>query len=366
MSQGGQIIQYLKNFSQNFQLVKPSTVVGLSIGTSSIKIVEMKKNKNQWKLLNFGLVQLNEDAIVNREIVNQIAVVDALKTLVKQIKPKNKNVCSAISGTGVIVKRMSVEVPNIKDLQDQVFWEAEQYLPFDISQVVMDYQLLSRSKDNECSVLLVAAKSDSIQVLMSCIEEAGLRPQVIDIDHFALQNTFEANYPTDPSEAVALVDIGASSLKIVVVHDGVPVFTKDSAMGGNHLTAEIQKHLNLSYEDAETLKVGSRDSIPQEVNELMQIAAENYASEIKRALDFYNASMGGASVSYLLLTGGGSRLPDLSALIEEEVRLPTQILNPFSSITYDPNVFSPEYMDAISSVASIPIGLAIRAGGKKQ
>jgi type IV pilus assembly protein PilM len=342
------------------------TAVGLSIGTSSVKLVELKKSGKGWKLLHFGIVQLAEEVIVNRDIVNAIAVTDSIKSLVAQIKLKNKAVCTSLSGTSLIIKRMMLEVPNLKELQDQIFWEAEQYLPFDISEVAIDYQVLSRTKDFKTDILLIAVKKTILDSYMDCITNAGLKPKIVDVDFFALQNLYEANYPSNPSEAVAIVDIGASSLKFVVVHAGVPVFTKDSALGGRNLTAEIQKHLNLSFLDAETLKTGagSEESTPQEVSDLIHVMGENFATEIKRAVDFYNASSSGAPVAYILLAGGSSKLPGLSKTVEDSVGLPTQLLNPFNSISYDPAVFTPEYLESIGPLAAIPMGLALRAGLK--
>ena len=342
-----------------------STAVGLSIGTSSIKLVELKKSGKSWKLLHFGMVQLPEDAVVNREIVNSIAVVDSLKTLVSQIKLKSKNVCTSLSGTSLIVKRMQLDVPNAKDIQEQVFWEAEQYIPFDISEVVMDYAILSRGKDAKTDVLLVAVKRSVLDSYMTAVEEASLKPKVVDIDYFAAQNAYEANYQPSATESVAVIDVGASSTKFVVVQGGVPIFTKDSSLGGKTLTQEIQKHLNLSFADAETLKIsGQNGGMPQEVSELMNVMSENIAGEVKRTLDFYNASSSGAAVAYILLAGGSSKIPGLSKAIEDGTGLPTQMLNPFNSITYDPAVFTQDYINGISAVASIPIGLALRAAVK--
>lgn len=339
------------------------TCIGLSIGTSSIKLVELKKTGKKWKFLRFGMVQLPENVIINREIINQIAVVEGLKDLTAQLNLKNKNVCTAISGTSVIVKRMSLEVPNPREIQESVFWEVEQYLPFDVSEVVMDYHVLSRGKDNKTDVLLVAIKKGVLDSYMIAVESAGLKPKIVDLDFFALQNLFDANYPVGAHEAVAIVDLGASAMKIVIVHNGVPVLTKDAALGGNNLTAEIQKQLNVSFVDAETLKTGGQaGGMPQEVNDLMHIAAENFGTEIKRALDFYNASSSGAPVSYILLTGGSAKIPQLSKVVEDTVGLPAQIMNPFNAISYDPAVFTQEYMNAIAPLAAIPIGLAIRAG----
>jgi len=342
------------------------TAVGLSIGTSAIKLVELKKDGKAWRLLHFGIVQLPEDVIVNREIANPIAVTESIKTLVSQIKLKNSSICTSLSGTSLLIKRMNLEVPNLREMQEQVFWEAEQYLPFDISEVIMDYQVLSRTKEGRSDVLFVAVKKSVLETYITCIEDAGLKAKIVDVDFFSLQNLLEVNYPLNPAEAIAVVDIGSSSLKIVVVHVGVPVFTKDSAIGGRNLTAEIQKNMNLSYVDAETLKVGGEHggNTPQEVSDLMHIMCENFASEIKKAVDYYNASAVGAPIAYILLTGGSAKVPGLSKVVEDTLGVPSQLMNPFNAISYDPAVFNQDYLSNIAPIAAIPMGLALRAGDK--
>jgi len=338
------------------------SAIGLSIGSSSIKLVELKKGKSGWKLLHFGMVALPQDCIVNREIVNPVAITESLKTLLSQVRLQSRQVCISLSGNAVILKRMQLEVPNMKELQDQVFWEAEQYLPFDVSEVVMDYQLLSKGKDGNADVLLIAVKRSILDAYMACVEDAGLEPSVVDLDFFALQNAFEANYPLQPGESAVVVDIGATATKLVVVKDGVPVFTKDSALGGQNLTADIQKHLKLSFADAEALKTGAGGTVPQEVSDLMNVMSENLGREIKRTLDFYSASSSGAPITYVILAGGAAKIPGLSRAVEEAVQLPTQVMNPFNAVSYDPAVFTQEYVNSIGPIAAVPIGLALRAG----
>lgn len=355
----------LSGFSAGFSLGGGSGAIGLSIGTSSVKIVQLAKKGKGWKLAHFGIIQLPEDAIVNREIVNPVVVVDGIRALANQLRLKNKPVCTSLSGTSLIIKRMQLEVPNPRELEEQVFWEAEQYIPFDLSEVAMDYQVLSRTKEGMVDVLLVAAKRSVLDSYMSCVNDAGLKPKIVDVDFFALQNLLEANYSTNPAEAVCIVDIGAASTKIVVVHDGVPVFTKDVVLGGRNLTEEIQKHLGLQFNDAETLKVGgSRGNVPQEVAEIIAIMCENFAGEVKRALDFYSVSSLGAPVTLLLLAGGSAKVHDLTRVVEELTGVPTQLANPFHSIAYDPSVFTQEYVEGIGPLAAIPVGLALRAGAK--
>jgi type IV pilus assembly protein PilM len=342
------------------------TAVGLSIGSSSIKLAELSRSGRVWKLVHFGVAELPKDAIINREIMNPIAVTEGIKTLINQMQLKTQSVCTALSGTSVIIKKMTLEVPNLRELQELVFWEAEQYLPFDVSEVVMDYHMVSRAKNHQTEVIFIAVKKVLLDSYMDCISGAGLTPSIVDADFFALQNLFEANYPSNPSESVAIIDLGAVSMKSVVVSSGVPIFTKDSAIGGAMLTEEIQKALNLPYSDAEALKVGGGEGVmPQEVIDLMAVMAENVAGEVKKMLDFYGASSAGPPITSLLLTGGGSKIPDLSRMIEEQVALPTQILNPFNAISYDPQIFTTDYLNQIAPIVSVPMGLALRAGGGK-
>lgn len=339
-------------------------VVGLSIGSSSIKMVELSKKGKLWKLMHFGVVQLPEDVMVNREIANPVALIECIKTLSNQMNLSKRAVCASISGNALIVKRMTLDGVNRRELQDQVFWEAEQYLPFDVSEVAMDFHLVSHSKEGKAEVVLVAVKKAVLETYMDCISKAGLKPSIMDTDFFALQNTYEVNYPAQSGQAVALVDLGASSLKISIITDGVPVFTKDSALGGQLLTSEIQNSLGLSFADAEALKTGQgKEGIPQEVLDLMSSMAENIGVEIKKGLDFYLASSSGPPVGAVLLAGGGAKLAGLSQTVEGMIGLPTQLLNPFNAITYSSDVFTPDYVSRIESVAAVPIGLAIRAGG---
>ena len=340
--------------------------VGLSLGSSSIKLVELKRSGKSWKLMHFGMVQLPEDSIVNREIMNPIAVSESLKNLLNQIQLRSKNVCTALSGTSVVVKRMQLDVPNPRELQDQVFWEAEQYLPFDVAEVVMDYHILSGGgKAGPTDLVLVAAKTAVLDAYSQIINDSGLSAKWVDTDYFALQNVFEANYPSQMNQAVALVEIGASSLKLVVAQRGVPLITKDSSLGGRNVTADIQRHLSLSFTDAETLKTSSlQGTVPQELNDILHVAEENFASEIKRSLDFYHASSSGTPVSLILLTGGSSKIPGLTRIVEESCGVPCQLLNPFQSISYDTSVFTDDYIQSIGPLAAVSVGLAIRAGEK--
>jgi len=337
---------------------------GVSLGSSAIKIVELQRSSNSWQLLHFGIVQLPEDAILNRDIVNHLAVVDKMRALVSEIRLNQRSVCTSVSGNGVIIKRLNIEIENKNELDEQVSWEAEHYLPFDPSEVYLDYSVVSESSAGVADVILVAVKQSLMDSYVGCIEDAGLKVEVLDIDFFALQNVYEANYTPQSGQAVCLVDIGAASTKMVVVFNGIPIFTKESAIGGMTLTREIEKTLSLSYSDAEAIKVGSQSGSggPQEVKELINIMNENISSEIRRTIDFYSASSSGGPVSQILITGGGSKLDGLVNTVGAVTEISTSHLNPFVNVSYDSSRFSSEEIQSIAPLASICVGQALRQG----
>lgn len=348
------IINFMGLFGAN-------TRIGVSIGSSSVKIAELKKSGKGYSLVHFGIAQFPEEAVVNREIVNHMAVVDAVRNLVSQLKIKGKPVVTALSGSTVIVKKILLEQTPAKELHDAIVWEAEQYVPFDMSEVALDYQVVNKNgPEGKIEIILVACKKNIIESYQAVLKDAGLQATCVDVDVFALQNVFEVNYPSDTP--CALVDIGATSLKLAVVANGQPIFSRESAVGGKTLTTEIQKHLNLNYQEAEILKIdgNAQGQIPQEVNDLIHVTAENFASEIKRSMDFFIASNTGVNVAFILLAGGSARLPNLSKLVEDAAGIPVQLMNPFQAIQFDQKIFNPDYISAISGTAAVPIGLAIR------
>ncbi len=354
---GGNFLDKLKaGFS--FNLGGGASLIGLSIGASSVKLVELKKKKNTYELVRFGAVPLQEGAIVNREIVNNMQVADAIQTLITQVKPSSKEVCSSIGGSNVIIKTIQLTVTSVKELEDQVFWEAEQYIPFDINEVVLDYQVLGKNTGENVEVILVAVKKSLIEAYMGCISDAKLKPRIIDAEYFALQNTFEVNYGVRP-EGMLIVDVGASSSKMIACANGIPHLIKDSSYGGNQMTSDIQKALGVTFNDAEALKLSA--NIPQEISETIRNSIYTLAAEIKKSTDFYSASSMGPPLGGIMLTGGVMSIGGISQMVEELCGLPVQLLNPFQQITVASGVDT-GLVSEQAVFLSVPIGLAIRAG----
>jgi len=355
------LLQQLKDLRERLNQLGKSANLGLDMGSSAIKFAELKKSGNSFHLLHFAQTPLSSDVIVNREIVNAIAVGDAIRSVVDEVAPKVKMISASVGGSNLIIKRMNLEVENPKEIDDQVLWEAEQYIPFDISDVVVDYQKVGDPNGKQTEVLLSAVKRDYLESIMAVIQDSGLTPKVIDADFFALYNCFEHNYPEKIENTVGIIDIGAYSLKLLIAADGFPMFTKESSLGGRNLTADIAKHLKLSEADAEALKIGDQSQgVPQEVSELMNIACENLSLEIKRSIDFYNASSAGSPVQELMLTGGCSLLPGLSKLVEERTGLSTNAFDPLAKVEVDQDLFDDAFLENMRATGAVTIGLAMR------
>jgi type IV pilus assembly protein PilM len=234
---------------------KQVAVVGLDIGSSSVKSVELKETKQGFELVSFGLEPLAQDTVVDGAIMDAPLVAGAISGVFDAQKTKTKNVATSVSGHSVIVKRVTLPQMSQEELFDRIQSEASQHIPFDIADVNLDYQLLE-SVDSQMDVLLVAVKKDKILNHTNVLAQAGKNPTVVDIDAFALQNCYEINYDPDPGQTVALLNIGASVMNINIIRGGIPLFTRDVSVGGNQYTDALQKELDLSFEDAERLKKG--------------------------------------------------------------------------------------------------------------
>jgi type IV pilus assembly protein PilM len=270
----------------------------------------------------------------------------------------------------VIVKRISLPQMSEGELAESIHWEAEQYIPFDIDDVNLDYQILEGSslsgEGGNMDVLLAAAKKDKINDYVSVIGESGLNPVMVDIASFAMQNAFEANYELDPRQVVALVDIGSAVSSISVLHGGTSVYWRDINIGGNQYTDAIQKELNLSAEQAEQLKRGEElDNIPYErVLPILSAVSDDIGTEIQKTLDFFKQiSATDRPLDRLYLTGGTAQVVHMKESLGERLKTQVELLNPFRRIPPAGKVASPELVNEMMPTASVAVGLALRKIG---
>jgi type IV pilus assembly protein PilM len=340
------------------------SIFGLDIGSSSVKIVEMQKKRGGHTMSSYTSVALPEDTIIEGEIINQAAVVEAIKAALKEVSVKSNLVCTSVAGSSVIIKHIAIPKTEPKDLEDQVYWEAEQYIPFDIKEISLDFEVVQQDMgDGKMDILLVAAKKDFIEKRLSAVREAGLVPEVLDVDALALANVFWENYELSEGSAAVLIDIGANLTKICIVSKDSALFTRDVAIGGKNLTTEIQNKLGVSFQEAEVLKVdaASAEQAPAEIAPIIHSISEGITLEIRRSLDFFAASSSNFSISNIYLSGGSSKIAGLGSMLEEMTGLPVSILNPFTKISASSD-FNDEFLAAIAPLAAIPMGLALRNG----
>ena len=346
-------------------------LVGLDIGDSSIKIVELKElgKGRGYRLARLGWEPLSAEAIVDGAIMDSQLVIDTIQRLVQRCRIKNTQVATALSGHSVIVKRISLPVMSEAELAESIHWEAEQYIPFDIEDVNLDYEILegsSLSGEGNMDVLLAAAKKDKINDYTNVISQAGMTPVTVDIATFALQNAFEANYDFEPHHVIALVDIGAAVTSISVLHRGTSVYWRDINIGGNHYNDAIQKELNLSSEQAERLKRGEEvDGIPSErVSAILASVNEDVEGEIQKTIDFFKQiSATDAPLDRLYLTGGAAQGSHLKESLAHRLNTQAELLNPFRRIPPVGRETSPEMINEMTLTASVAVGLALRRAG---
>jgi type IV pilus assembly protein PilM len=350
---------------------KKKGLVGLDIGSSAIKAVELKaggKGGAEYQLTNIGIEPLPPEAIVDGAIMDSGAVIDAIQRLFAAQKIKTPDVCTGVSGNAVIVKKISLPQMSTDELSESIHWEAEQYIPFDIQDVSIDYEVIDGGgAGGNMDVLLVAVKKDKISDYTSVITQAGKSPQIVDVDVFALQNCYEVNYGSDPGRVLALLNVGASIMNINIVKGGTSIFNRDIAVGGNQYTDAIQKDLNLSFEQAESLKRGGRveGAAVENLPPILQAVSENIALEIQKTFDFFKATSSEDRIDRIFLSGGTSKVQGLKDLIGERFDAGVEIMNPFNNVTYNPRDFDPDFISEVGSSAAIAVGLAVRRVGDR-
>lgn len=346
--------------------LRSKSIVGLDIGSSCVKAVEVVPRGDGFELAHLGIAPLPHDAIVDGAFLNSGAIADAIREALGKSGSKAKHVAAAVSGHSVIVKKISVPAMTVEELEESIRWEAEQYIPFDVNEVNLDFEVIQHGDaERPMEVLLVAAKRDLIDDYVNLIGEAGLTPSVIDVAGFAVENAFEANYEPGPEDVVAVINIGAQVTNINVVSGGVPAFTRDVSTGGNQYTAEIQRALSISFDEAERIKIGepsareSQDVVPQEVEQAMRSVTNNLVGEIARSLDFFSATAADTRIQRLVLAGGSARVPGIDTVFRERTGLSVEILNPLHKMMPS-NRFDPEFLAQVGPALGVGVGLALR------
>src|SRR5687767_2474623 len=346
-----------------FKQVKKN-LVGLDIGSSSVKAVELQKKGNSVQLMSLGYENLQPDTIVDGQIMELNNVSNVIANIFNEHTIKTTRVCAGVSGHSVIVKNIVLPQMSQEELQESFSWHAEEHIPFDIADVNLDYELTSKSQD-ALHVLMAACKSDKIANVKQAIQLAGKQPVIIDVDAFALQNCYELNYQPRAGEVVALLNIGAATMNINILNGSRSVFARDASVGGSQYTSLLQRELGLSFEQAEGVKRGMplpEGVEPKPIQPIIETVSETLALEMKKTVDFYRATAqdGEGTIQKILIAGGGSKLPGLADFLGRRFDIPVEVFDPFRQIEVDERKFDPDYMREIVPEMAVAVGLALR------
>ena len=342
---------------------KKDHLIGLDIGSRSIKAAEIVETKRGSTLKKFGTIDIAHGAIEEGTINDPETVAESLQQLMKSCGIKETNVAVSIGGYSVIVKKIIVQTMAEEQLQETIHFEAEQYIPFDISDVNLDFQILgeSESNPNQMNVFLVAAKKEMVDDYINLINLAGLNPCIIDVEAFALQNSFEANYDA-VKENIALIDIGASKTSLNILKDSASVFMRDVSLGCGQINQKIMSLIDCSFEEAEQLKYGNTPGklSPDDLKGMVSAVVSDWCTEIRRALDFFYSTYPEDRIKRIILSGGGANIGEFRDLLATEASADVEMINPFQNFSIENKKLDDEFLKQLAPQAAICMGLAMR------
>ena len=339
---------------------RSKTTVGLDIGSGLIKVAVIDHSRSEPELIRVAVVPLLADAIVEGEIMDPGIVAEAIQGALAAADVKGKQVVTAVGGRDVNIKKIQIELVKEQQARELMRWEAEQHVPFDMESVELDFQILDPNADGvEMSVLLVAAKRELIEAKIRILTDAGLDPALVDVDAFALHNAFEVNYPDAMHGVVALVNIGHEVTNINILDEGVPILTRDITVGTRRFREDLQRERGLSADEAQQLLQGYDRS--EHLDAVLEGRGEEIAVGVERAAAFLaSSSRTGGQVRAIYICGGGSRIPGLTDVLADRLRLSVQQANPLVNLKVRDGALNSLVTDEVAPLLMLPIGLALR------
>jgi type IV pilus assembly protein PilM len=339
---------------------RKKTTVGLDIGSGLIKVAVIDHSKKEPELVKVAIVPLITDAIVEGEVMDPSIVAEAIQSALTMAEVKSKRVVTAVGGRDVIIKKIQVERVKEQQARELMRWEAEQHVPFDMESVELDFQILDPDDTSaEMTVLLVAAKRELVESKLRMITDAGLEPAVVDVDAFALHNAFEINHPDALDGIVALVNVGHEVTNVNILDSGVPILTRDITVGTRRFREDLQRERGLTADAADQLLQGF-DRSP-DLDSVLASRGEEIAVGVERAVAFLaSASRSAGQVGALFTCGGGARIPGMTEMLGDRLRIAVKQANPLKNIHVRDDAFDSLVTDEVAPLLMLPIGLALR------
>ncbi|MCF6236069.1 MAG: pilus assembly protein PilM [Gammaproteobacteria bacterium] len=348
--------------------VKKSPLIGLDISSTAVKLVELSQAGSHFKVERYAVAPLPANAVIEKNINDLEAVAASVQRAMHRSGTRSRNAVAAVAGSAVITKiiTMPAEISD-KEMAAQIELEADQYIPYPLEEVNLDFEIIGPTQDNpeKVDVLLAASRSENVDTRVAAVELGGMHAKVIDVEAFAMENAFALIASQFPKQekTIALVDIGATMTTLNVIHDAKVIYTREQVFGGKQLTEEIQRRYGLSYEEAGLAK--KEGGLPDNyIPEVLAPFKEAITQQVSRALQFFFSSSQYNKVNHIVLAGGCATIPDIADLIEEKTGTSTSIANPFSNMSLSPHV-KIQSLNADAPALMIACGLAMRSFDKK-
>jgi type IV pilus assembly protein PilM len=347
---------------------KSKSSVGLDIGSSLIKVVEVDHSKGEPILTRYGIIKLPPEAIVEGEMMDQSLVIEGIQECLTKAGVVQKEVITAVSGRAVIVKKVVMDKMNPDDAKEAIFWEAEQHVPFDIDDVCLDFQILKEDVGaNQMEILLVAAKKDMVNAHANIVRDAGLKPITIDVDSFAIQNAIESTSGSDGGLVTGLINIGSDVTNINIIQNNIPYFTRDLSVGSNVFIEAIQRNLGVDFEEADAMLSGEAEIENEErCHDIIAEAADEISMGIERSLSFLKTAGDAEQIDEVILSGGGARIPGLKDILSEKHNMEFKINDAINRIGRADNLFEDagDDLEQVGPLLTVALGLALRREGE--
>ncbi len=350
-------------------MAEGNNLVGVDIGTSSIKVCQIRESRRSLSLAKAGYIPLPSQTVVDGHIMNGGVVVEALNKVFQDNRIRQRDVAVSVSSQTMIIRKVSLPLMSSADLVEHIPWEAKQHIPFDLKDVYFDYEVLKRRPERgQMDVLLVAAKKEEVNDFLNVFREAKLKPAVIDLSSFTVHNVFEMTRGLPEDQSIAVINIGAAFSSLLVLVQGVMTFTRDIVSGGTLITEGLQRQLGIPFEQAEIYKTSwePHGVLPQEAMSAITDSCDTLAAEISRSIDFFYQTNGDIELSRIFVTGGSANLPQLLSSLEERTRIPVEMFMPTERLSVDSREIPAELLQQRGAQLAVAIGLSLRKDREKR